>query len=332
MSALSRPRALVLVTIAACLGSASPSPATAGHLSPSARTDGPWTYKYGIAHTDGLYLQEVKFNSKLVLAKISLVQIEVEYTEPGEPTYVFYDELGNGEATAGSTLYPPSGPLGITSLADGGVKLSQEFRLGWWEPDALCQYRYVMEYWLHGNGDIKPWVITYGPGCHWDYTGRYHFFYRADFDIRGGSNDKFAHWHTTSWEVPSTETANPHHDDYNNRFGQYNGPEWQTWEPASPVGTYNFDPFTYDTTELWILQFDDATGAIGHDLAAKIQPGVAWHVPPDLWSNNESVQNADIVHWYAIHATRLPGYGNGACWPMNPCVRGPDRFNPTGSW
>jgi hypothetical protein len=305
------------------------SSASANH-SLISRTDGPWTYKYGIADTDGLILQEVKYNGKFVFGKFSLVQVEVEYIEDGETSVVLYDEMGHGSSTQ-TTLYPPYGALQRTIGGDGTVVLTQDFRYATWAPTNDCDYRYKLEYHLHPNGDIHPWVWVYGPGClQSTHTGLYHFFFRADFDIRGGANDKFSHWHTTSWETPATEAANPHHDDGDNRFGQNSGPEWQTWEPTAPVSTYNFDPHTQDETELWLVQFDANTGGIGDDLPGQVQED-AWHFPSQ-WSSTESVQNVDITHWYVIHAERAPGYGNGSCWPSTPCLPGPDRFNPTGTW
>lgn len=320
-----------LVLLALAISAFGPTTAHANHILIS-RTDGPWTYKYGVANTDGLILQEAKYSGKFVFGKFSLVQVEVRYVEPGGGSTVFYDELGHGTSAGGTVMYPPYGPLTVSVLGDGTVILTQDFRWSSWSPSNPCDYRYKTEYHLHPNGDIHPWVWAYGPGCFQStHTATYHFFFRADFDIRGGANDKFAHYHTTSWDVPATEASNPHHDDGNNRFGVHNGPEWQTWEPTAPLSTYNFDPYTQDATELWLLQFDSGTGGIGDDLEGQVQTGQAWHFPPQ-WSDGESVQNADITHWYAVHATRAPGYGNGPCWPSNPCLIGPDRFNPTGSW
>ena len=62
------------VVVGLLLGALGASPALANDILVS-RTDGPWTYKYGIADTDGLILQEVKYNGKFVFGKFSLTQI-----------------------------------------------------------------------------------------------------------------------------------------------------------------------------------------------------------------------------------------------------------------
>ncbi len=133
-------------------------PAGQANDSLTSRTDGAWTYKYGIANTDGLILQEVKYNGKYLFGKLSLVQVEVEYIKGGVTTDVLYDEMGHGTSTA-TTMYRPYGAMQRTIGGDGSVYLIQEFRNPGWAPTNSCDYRYKVEYHLHPNGDIHPWGL-----------------------------------------------------------------------------------------------------------------------------------------------------------------------------
>ena len=194
--------------------------------------------------------------------------------------------------------------LGVAIYVQGQeVVLVSEMQAGW--------YRYISEWRLHTNGTIQP---RFGFGavqsscvCN---IHHHHVYWRFDFDIRtpgnnivreynnppliGGSN-----WHSKHFEIRRPRDAARHR-------------HWRVENSATGEG-YNLIPGASDgdadsfgVGDMWALRYHGSSpppsGEVDDGQGFTTDPVKAMaHV--DNFLTGESIDNQDVVIWYAAHFT-----------------------------
>ncbi len=194
--------------------------------------------------------------------------------------------------------------LGVAIYVDGTeVVLVSEMQAGW--------YRYVSMWRLDADGTIRPRfgfaaVDTSSCVCN---RHHHHAYWRFDFDIVTAGNNRVrefndpclpffcpSEWHTKIYEI-----SRPRDPGRNRRWRVENVGTHHAYEivPGSNDGTAASSPDSpFPRGDVWVLRYH------GNEL----DDGVNHTEPPceaqiDGFVNSESVDQQDVVIWYAAHVT-----------------------------
>jgi hypothetical protein len=158
----------------------------------SALERGGWSLSYLLTASDGLRLDDVRFNGAPVLASAKLVDVHISYSS--REGFGYSDALGCPAFSAaavvawnGPQVVPITGADGV-----GGFALEQRFRSELWPTP--CNYAYVQRYEFYDDGRFRVALVNEGRGCGNDGT------YRPVLRIApAGERLGFAEWDGQGW-------------------------------------------------------------------------------------------------------------------------------------
>ncbi len=200
--------------------------------------------------------------------------------------------------------------LGVGVYVQGQeVVLVSEMEAGW--------YRYVSQWRFHTNGTLRPRfgfaAVESQCVCN---RHHHHCYWRFDFDIRTPGNNRVREFNdppivgNSKWHTKLFEVRRPRDPARKRKWRVENTTTGEAYEiiprPEDGVATQMPD-WPYGRGDVWILRYhgneiDDGVVAIGPPYEADI----------DRWRNGESVNNADVVVWYAAHFTHDLSHENPA--------------------
>ena len=159
---------------------------------------GPWSLNYLLTGSDGLQLDDVRFNGVPVLASAKLVDIHISYSS--REGFGYSDALGC-PAFSAAAVVAWNGPSVVPiAAADGvgGFALEQRFRSELWPMP--CNYAYLQRYEFYDDGRFRIAIVNEGRGCGNDGT------YRPVLRIApAGDALGFAEWGGQAWQPWSSE-------------------------------------------------------------------------------------------------------------------------------
>jgi hypothetical protein len=293
-----------------------------------------WQLEHVLTGSDGLRIDDVRFNGVPVLSSAKLVDIHISYsTNEG---FGYTDALGCPRFSQAAVV-AWNGPQ-IEELPNG-FALTQRFRSEFWPTP--CNYAYIQRYEFFRDGSVRVAFVNEGRGCGTDGT------YRPVLRI-----------------VPAVEQA---------RFAEWDGSAWQEWpserwvlqqtdSPATPEG-YSFRVLGADGRGLAIEpgrgQFEDnAAGDNAYIFVSRLDPardegeselatlGDCCNTderqgPERFLQPAEALGASPLVVWYVPQLANSDVPGAERCWAdavvengilaprVWPCAAGP-RFVPIG--
>jgi hypothetical protein len=293
-----------------------------------------WELEHILTGSDGLRIDNVRFNGTPVLRSAKLVDIHISYsTNEG---FGYTDALGCPRFSQAAVV-AWNGPR-IEELPDG-FALTQRFRSEFWPMP--CNYAYVQRYEFFRDGSFRVAFVNEGRGCGTDGT------YRPVMRI-----------------APALEQA---------RFAEWDGSAWQEWpserwalqqptSPATPEG-FQFRILGADGQGYAIEpgrgQFDDnAAGDNAYLFVSRLDPardegeselatlGDCCNTderqgPERFLEPAEPLGTSPLVLWYVPQLANSGVPGAERCWAdavvedgllaprVWPCAAGP-RFVPIG--
>ncbi|MEO8649642.1 MAG: hypothetical protein ABI539_10800 [Acidobacteriota bacterium] len=273
----------------------------------------------------GIELQDVKYKSKLMLKRAHVPLLNVQYS--GD----FCGPYRDWQWQEGSFVAPDAGSTelvpGIRVLADGQVAttaldtgndtgnfrgvaiykqttengeeivLVSEMNAGW--------YRYIMEWRFAPDGTVRP---RYGFGgvdnacvCAVHF---HHAYWRFDFDVVSSNNRVYQVEQGKKFLAPIRTEAKISRNYGTNRsilvqFG--GGDEAVQVIPNLTDGVAD----QFGLGDFWILKYQNS-GGFPLEIDDPNPPGDEIGYL-DQWVNGESIDNTDVVVWYAAHFTHNDG-------------------------
>lgn len=254
-------------------------------------------------------LRQIKYKGKLALSRLSVPILNVNYDGNVCGPYRDWQYSENPFDASGSNMAPgvrratapaqtifedgtDAGNFRGVAVYTSGTKtiLVTELSAGW--------YRYISEYRFDQDGTIEPVfkfsAVSNSCVCQ---THHHHVYWRMDFDIDGGTSDLAQTYNGSSWVTNAVEAK---------QFRNSSNRAWRVLNPATGRG-YQVVPGAQDGTanaygmgDAWWLryrdyQYDDSR--VRNSTRAAL----------DAFVTGESIQNTDVVLWYAGHFTHAPG-------------------------
>lgn len=180
------------------------------------------------------------------------------------------------------------------------VVLVCEMQAGW--------YRYVSEWRLHTNGTIRPRFGFGATSSSCVCTKHYHHAYwRLDFDLRTAGRNLVREFNDpplvggSKWHTKRFETQRPRNPSRKRRWRVQNTATGEAYDivpgPGDGVATSSPD-WPFPQGDVWLTRYrgteiDTGVTAVGPPYEANIGSFV----------NGESIEDTDVVVWYAAHAT-----------------------------
>jgi hypothetical protein len=180
------------------------------------------------------------------------------------------------------------------------VVLVCEMQAGW--------YRYVSEWRLHTNGTIRPRFGFGATSSSCVCTKHYHHAYwRLDFDLRTAGRNLVREFNDpplvggSKWHTKRFETQRPRNPSRKRRWRVQNTATGEAYDivpgPGDGVATSSPD-WPFPQGDVWLTRYrgteiDTGVTAVGPPYEANIGNFV----------NGESIEDTDVVVWYAAHAT-----------------------------
>lgn len=190
------------------------------------------------------------------------------------------------------------------------VVMVTEMNAGW--------YRYIMEWRFALDGTIRP---RYGFGSITDACvcrpRTHHVYWRLDFDVVGPDNKIFQVERGRKFIKPvTTEAAIFRSYQLNRRFliqNSYGDEAYQITPNLTDGSVTNSAGGLTDNFgagDFWLLRFKGAADApeeIDDPNPDHPDANVAYRAALDPWISGESLNNQDVVVWYAAHVFRVDG-------------------------
>jgi hypothetical protein len=228
-----------------------------------------------------------------------------------QPPKTIFDTGTEGSFTGVAFYISPDNNLSLTTM----------MQAGW--------YRYYNSYTFFPDGTITPRVgfTTSSENPYASTKHRHHAYFRFDFDIGNEfwnnqviEESRIFKIGLPFFEIMTTETSFLfEHKKYRNNFNYLFGPS--VWKIMDGNNTYGYGLLPgpvdgsaygdeYAQGDLWFLHYhgnelDD--GVPGYELGGDAPTGVQL----DNFLNNESIQDADVVIWYAVHFLHDPAQTKG---------------------
>lgn len=285
----------------------------------------------------GVELRHVFYKGKQVLYRAHVPILNVEYHQDGidagcGPTYRDWQneetcfEANGADVIPGFRQCPTPAKTILETGSDAGnfrgvaiyiqgqeVVLVSELRAGW--------YRYISRWRFHANGTIRP-RFGFAAGdnpctCH---AHHHHVYWRLDFDINTASKNVVEEFNDpaigpTKWTLHKFE-INRQRDAAHKR-------KWRVRNTATNSG-YTLTPGTNDGNatafgvgDLWAMRYRATELDDGQPFTK--DPGLAKAHLDQFITNHESIENQDVVLWYAAHFLHDEMHGEGG-----PHIVGPD--------
>jgi len=284
----------------------------------------------------GVELRYVNYRGKRVLYRAHVPILNVEYFDEGRrrgcgPTYRDWQnsetcfQATGTDVIPGFRICPTPAKTILDTGSDSGnfqgvaiyvkgqeVVLVSEMQAGW--------YRYISEWRLHANGTIRPrFGFAAGNNPCTCQAHHHHVYWRLDFDIRTAGNnvvEEFnsppligsSNWHKKKYEIRRHKDAQ--------RKRKWRVRNTRTGESYSIVpGANDGNVSSYGVGDLWVLRYraseiDDGQGFTSDPVASQA------HL--DKFLNGESVENTDVVVWYAGHFLHDEARGGGGSHIVGP--------------
>lgn len=271
----------------------------------------------------GIDLQNVKYRGKSVMKRGHVPVLNVNYAGDVCGPYLDWQyaegyfqapEQGSQNPAPGIRVLAP-GQIATTAVETGsdfgnfqGVAIyTQNVGLG---PETVMVsemnagwYRYIMEWRFANDGTIRPrfgfGAINNSCVCSAHY---HHVYWRFDFDIVQPNNRLFQVERGRKFIRPvTTEKADLRNYQTNKSFivQNANGEEAYILTPNVTDGRWNEGDPSLGAGDFWFLKTAPNNGELG------IISGTALNMTPYL--NNESIENQDLVVWYAGHFAHSDG-------------------------
>jgi hypothetical protein len=213
--------------------------------------------------------------------------------------------------------------LGVGIYVQGQeVVLVSEMEAGW--------YRYVSQWRLHTDGTIRPRfgfsaVNTSSCVCN---RHHHHVYWRFDFDIRTPGNNIVREFNdppiigNSNWHTKQFEIKRPRDPARKRKWRVENSATGEAYDiiPGPEDGVASTSPDApYPRGDVWILRYRSTELDDGVDCTTG-GPNCATEAAIDNFVNGESVNNQDVVIWYAGHVTHdvktePPGKFGHICGP-----------------
>ncbi len=268
----------------------------------------------------GVELRHVDYRGKRVLYRAHVPLLNVRYdSDACGPFLDWQEEEGMIQAQGvdvapGFRLCPAPAQTILDTGSDAGnflgvaiyvqgqeVVLVSEMEAGW--------YRYVSEWRLHANGTIRPrfgFSAVDSSSCVCN-VHHHHAYWRLDFDIRSAGENIVREFNDpplagrSKWHTIRFETQRPRNPARKRRWKVAHRDTGEAYEivpgPDDGVATASPD-WPFPQGDVWIVryrpsQIDNGVAATGPPYEANIANFVS----------HESIDGADVVLWYAAHAT-----------------------------
>lgn len=271
-----------------------------------------WSYSYAHAQFEtngtggGIKVTNLKHNNNLIMDRINLPYIWVQYGDGGGPVRDDFPldipcdpSACWGKVDHSLSKHTSSGQEYIHSIYLVGCQI--------WSSTANGCYKYEIQYWFYndqpGSGtkpEMQMWLRAWGPGY---YATRgvptsYDVYWRADTDVLGSASDKYQRY-TTSWTEVTSETA------FTSIGSTDSGIEWRTYSGTDTTKRVEIWPVLADFDKIWLLRFD-STGT-------KADPK-QYDGDPESYDNDaQSLSGQDDLYWMR---TQRAG---SECQPSSPC-------------
>jgi hypothetical protein len=191
--------------------------------------------------------------------------------------------------------------LGVAIYVQGAeVVLVSEMEAGW--------YRYISQWRLHANGTLRPRfgfsAVESSCVCK---RHHHHAYWRFDFDLRTPGDNRVREYNdpplsgSSRWHVKRYEVKRSRDPARNRKWRVENTRTGEAYDiipgPSDGVATASPD-WPFPGGDVWILRYR----------STEIDNGTIATGPPydgglDGWVNGESIENRDVVFWYAAHFT-----------------------------
>jgi hypothetical protein len=161
-----------------------------------------------------------------------------------------------------------------------------------------ADYEYDHVWRFHDDGQFGSMIVIHGPGEEIHDRHTYHIPFRFDLDLSGASGDSFqARSPLGTWmDVADEGRTFP-------SFGGGGDYAWRLIDKTTGKSA-RLRARTGDSAEVWALRYKaaEAWGSWGGAQAST--PGSPGSVPA-IYSDGQSVQDADVVLWYIAHVSAL---------------------------
>jgi hypothetical protein len=213
--------------------------------------------------------------------------------------------------------------LGVGIYVKGQeVVLVSEMEAGW--------YRYVSMWRLHTDGTIRPrfgFSAVDSSSCVCN-RHHHHVYWRFDFDIRTPGNNIVREFNdppiigNSKWHTKQFEIRRPRDPSHNRKWRVENSQTGEAYDiiPGPEDGQAAKSPDApYPRGDVWILRYRGTELDDGVDCTTG-GGGCTTEADLDKFVNGESVNNKDVVIWYAGHVTHdvtheEPGSFGHICGP-----------------
>jgi hypothetical protein len=302
------------------------------------RRDG-WSLRYLLTSTDGLRIEDVRFNDRPVLRSAKLVDVHISYSQ--QEGFGYSDALGCPAFSAAAVVAWDGPQIESIRAANGvdGFALVQRFRSEFWPTP--CNYAYRQRYEFYQDGSFRIVFVSEGRGCGND--GMYRPVMRIAlvedrYTFAEWTGAGWRDWRTEGWQVQRDTTA------YTPEGYQYRvtNVSRHGWYIAPGRGQFN-DGGRGDNAYLYAVRGDVERDEGESDLPTL---GDCCNTderqgPERFLNPPESLEYAPLVIWYVPQLKNSDTPGAEYCWADSilqdgvfvprvwPCAAGP-LFVPIG--
>jgi hypothetical protein len=302
------------------------------------RRDG-WSLRYLLTSTDGLRIEDVRFNDRPVLRSAKLVDVHISYSQ--QEGFGYSDALGCPAFSAAAVVAWDGPQIESIRSANGvdGFALVQRFRSEFWPTP--CNYAYRQRYEFYQDGSFRIVFVSEGRGCGND--GMYRPVMRIAlsedrYTFAEWTGAGWRDWTTEGWQVQRDTTAyTPEGYQYRVTNASRHG-----WYIAPGRGQFN-DGGRGDNAYLYAVRGDVERDEGESDLPTL---GDCCNTderqgPERFLSPPESLEYEPLVIWYVPQLKNSDTPGAEYCWADSilqdgvfvprvwPCAAGP-LFVPIG--
>lgn len=255
----------------------------------------------------GVELRDVRYRGKLVLKRAHAPILNVKYD--GDACGPYRDwQYQEGSFVANGTDVAPgfrSCPTPAQTIIENGtdtgnfrgvafytegdeVVLVSELQAGW--------YRYISQWRLHTNGTIRPRFgfdgVLNSCVCN---AHNHHVYWRLDFDLATAGKNRFYELLSRSFVTPQLTEVKRNRDYLRNR-------RWMIQNTATGEsylilpGAEDGVADAYARGDVWLLRYRGTELDDGHNSTTS-----ATEADLDQFVNGESLDEEDVVMWYAAH-------------------------------
>lgn len=256
----------------------------------------------------GIELMDIKYKGKMVLKRLQIPVLNVQYTSGCGPFRDWQYAEGDFQTPPGSTDPAPGFrfcPSPATTIVEnrsdagnfrgvaiynqnGATVLVTEMNAGW--------YRYLNEYQFLNDGTIKS---RYGYGSTTSscvcIQRTHHSYWRMDFDVNGANNSVYQTSATGPPVLESTEYTTLRNAGMGWIITDPSTGDSVTLTPNVNDGTALGDSF--GQSDVWLLRFKTFPTELD-------DTGTGSAIDLSSYLNGEATNNQDIVIWYGTHIKR----------------------------